>query len=442
MEDILIKIAQLVMCLSIIVIVHEFGHFFFAKIFKMRVEKFYLFFDPWFSLFKFKPRNSDTEYGIGWLPIGGYVKISGMIDESLDTEQMKSEPKPWEFRSKPAWQRLLVMAAGVIFNFILALCIYSMIVFHWGSAVIDTSKLEDGMIFSENTQKIGFRNGDIIESVDGNPFILPISGMGYINKILEFTGAKEVTVKRDNQNITITIPEGYDQIIKNKDEGQIFDINRTTQIANIIEGSLAEQNGLKELDKILSINNVFVPNFDSLSIEVQKSANKTIPISYLRGTDTCSVEVTFGEYPQLGIQPNYTKAIVNQKFSILESFPLGFTMAIDMLKGYVYQMKFLFAKDGLSQLGGFGTIGSLFPTSWNWKAFWELTAFFSIAIGFVNILPIPALDGGHIIFILYEMITRKKPSDKFMQNMQVVGFVILLALILIANANDILRAFF
>lgn len=442
MEGYLIKAAQLFLCLSIIVIVHEFGHFLFARIFKIKVEKFYLFFDPWFSLFKFKPKNSDTEYGIGWLPLGGYVKISGMIDESLDTDQMKEEPKAWEFRSKPAWQRLLVMAGGVLFNFILALVIYSMMLFAWGNSYIDTSKLEAGMSFCQGAKDIGFQDGDIIQTVDGENFILPLGGMEAVNKMVDFVSAKEITVNRDGKNISINIPEGFDQIIKEKDQNPIFSINNTTKLSKIVDGSLADQIGMKSGDVIISVNNVEVSRFDSLSAEIRRCNNLTIPIAYLRNNDTIRSEVTFGEQAQLGIMGSYGNAITSKNYSFFESFPAGTKSAIDILKGYVYQWKYIFAKDGLSNLGGFGTIGSLFPTSWNWGAFWELTAFFSIAIGFLNILPIPALDGGHITFLLYEMITRRKPSDKFITNAQVVGMLILLGLIIIANGNDLIRSFF
>ena len=441
MENLIIKIVQLILCLSIIVIVHEFGHFLFARIFKIRVEKFYLFFDPWFSLFKFKPKNSDTEYGIGWLPIGGYVKISGMIDESLDSEQMKAEPQKWEFRSKPAWQRLLVMGGGVIFNFILALVIYSMMLFTWGDAVIDTSKLEDGMIFCEAVHKAGFKDGDIIQTVDGEKLTLPMGGMEYANAVVNFVGAKEIVVKRNNKDVIIKTPEDFDQIIKDKDQHPIFDFKRTTKVI-VVDGSLAQQIGMKSEDMIHSINNVEVSTFDSLSYYINQCNDLTVPITYVRGNDTIFSEVSFGPQAQLGIMSNLRNAITQRSYSFFESFPAGLMNAVNMLKGYVNQMKYLFAKDGLSNLGGFGTIGSVFPTTWSWPAFWELTAFFSIAIGFLNILPIPALDGGHITFLLYEMITRRKPSDTFIMNAQVVGMILLLGLIIVANVNDIMRFLF
>ena len=445
MEVFLIKVVQLVLCLSIIVIVHEFGHFIFARIFKIRVEKFYLFFDPWFSIFKFKPKNSDTEYGIGWLPLGGYVKISGMIDESLDGEQMKAEPQEWEFRCKPAWQRLLVMAGGVLFNFILALFIYSMMMFTWGDAVLDSSKIEDGMIFCDAAHKIGFEDGDIIQTVDGQKFIIPLSGMEYVNAIVDFVSAKEIVVKRNNKEVLIPIPDEFDQIIKDKEQNPIFSIKSNTEIS-VSDGSLAQQIGIKTGDKIIMINNMEVSRFDSMSNQIRKCSNMTVPISYVRNNDTISTEVTFGEQALLGIGKSYSddykNALIQRKYSFFKSFPAGFSSAVNMLKGYAYQLKYVFAKDGLSQLGGFGTIGSIFPNSWSWSTFWELTAFFSIAIGFLNILPIPALDGGHITFLLYEMITRKKPSDNFIMNAQVVGMILLLGLVIIANTNDIIRFFF
>lgn len=440
MEIFLIKALQLIFSLSIIVIVHEFGHFIFARLFKIRVEKFYLFFNPWFSLLKFKPKNSHTEYGIGWLPLGGYVKIAGMMDESFDEEQLKQPQKSWEFRSKPAWQRLLVMSGGVIFNFILAFVIYSIMVFHWGETSVDTSKLPKGMTFSTVAKNAGFQDGDIIETVDGKTFYLS-GGIRSINDIMSFLEAKNVVVNRKGEKINITIPPHFSNSITDKQQEPIFQVIVPTKIAYIQPNSIAENNGLKVGDVIYSINHVVTSNFDELSQELRKYPNQTIPISYIRNNDTITKDITLAELPVLGISSSLNDAVSNRQFSLFKSFSEGGRIAVETLSAYAWQMKFVFSKEGVSNLGGFGSLGNLFPAKWNWNAFWSLTAFLSVAIGFFNILPIPMLDGGHIMFLLYEVVTRRKPSDEFMKNMQLFGFILLIAVMIFANGNDVMKLF-
>lgn len=442
METILIKAIQLILSLSILVIIHEFGHFLFARLFKIRVEKFYLFFDPWFSLFKFKPKNSDTEYGIGWLPLGGYVKISGMIDESMDREQMAQDPKPWEFRSKPAWQRLLVMVGGVLFNFLLALSIYSMMLFAWGDSYIPTKDLKYGMEYSEPAINAGFQNGDIIKTVDGEELNLR-GGVLAINDLMQFLDAKEVVVERAGKIVTITIPEGFaEQVIAYK-EAPLFTPIQSTTIDSVIEGSVAQKNGILKGDSITKINDIEVLSFKAMRDEIIKSADSvsSMAIQFYRDTALHTINVQVSKDSLLGVT---TVGIVakTDNFSFFQAFPAGAKRGVATLKGYVSQMRFVFTKDGLGNLSGFGGIGSMFPPAWDWYQFWGLTAFLSIVLAFMNILPIPALDGGHIMFLLYEVITRRKPSEKFMERAQMAGMLFILALLIVANGNDIIRAIF
>lgn len=443
MEEFFIKAIQLIMSLSILVVVHEFGHFLFARLFKIRVEKFYLFFDPWFSLFKYKPKNSDTEYGIGWLPLGGYVKISGMIDESMDTEQMSQEPKPWEFRSKSAWQRLLVMVGGVLFNFILALFIYSMMLFAWGDNYIATKDLKYGMEYSQAAKDAGFQDGDIIKLVDSKDLNLR-GGVLFINDLMQFMDAEEVIVERNGKQVTLAIPEGFaDKIISDKTSGPAFQIIQPAVIDSVLPKSIAAQHGLQKGDSIVKINDVDINSFRAMRDKIVKYADSAaMNIQFYRDTALLTInDVTVNKDGLLGV----TMAGVAGKtdhFTFFESFPAGIKMGVETLKAYVSQMRFLFTKDGLGNLGGFGAIGSMFPPVWDWYSFWTMTAFLSIVLAFMNILPIPALDGGHIMFLLYEVITRRKPSEKFMERAQVAGMLFILALLIIANGNDVIRAIF
>jgi len=442
MESFLIKALQLLLCLSILVIVHEFGHFFFAKLFKIRVEKFYLFFDPWFSLFKFKPKNSDTEYGIGWLPLGGYVKISGMIDESMDKEQMAQPPKEWEFRSKPTWQRLLVMVGGVLFNFILAIFIFSMMMFTWGDSYIPLKNVYRGMEYSEIVKKAGFEDNDILVGADGKDLVMR-GGVLDMNTLMQFIDAQTVTVERDGKIVEIHPPANFaDEIIASKITP--YEPRSYPVIDSIVKDMQAEKIGLQRGDSITAINDVPVTTFKQLRVELDKNKRKEVPITFYRDTVQHTVTAAIDSTGTLGfvIFPLKGYKWGKEKFSFFESFPAGINMGVQTLKGYVAQMRFVFSREGLSNLGGFGTIGSLFPAVWDWHYFWTMAAFLSLVLAFMNILPIPALDGGHIMFLLYEAITRRKPNEKFMEYAQVTGMLLLLALLVIANGNDILRAFF
>lgn len=452
METFLIRALQLIMSLSILVIVHECGHFFFARLFKIRVEKFCLFFDPWFTLFKYKPKNSDTEYAIGWLPLGGYVKISGMIDESMDTEQMKQPAQPWEFRSKPAWQRLLVMIAGVVFNFILALFIYSMILFAWGDSYIPIKEAKWGMQYNETAQRVGFRNGDIPLSADGKEFVRYDGDM-----LRMIADARVVTVLRNGSEASVYIPEDMMQQLM-VDSIRFATYRFPFVLDSITPNSPALAAGLQRGDSIVSLNGQPIPAYfdysDVIEAIAKRAATETpdslslheFNLAYYRNGELHTTTAIADSAFKLGVYPqgNLSKFIpvVNVTYGFFESFPAGIKLGVNTLKGYVGDMKYLFSKEGAKQIGGFGTIGSIFPAQWDWHAFWYMTAFLSIILAFMNILPIPALDGGHVLFLLYEIIARRKPSDKFMEYAQVAGMLLLFGLLIWANFNDVLRFFF
>ncbi|WP_294619097.1 RIP metalloprotease RseP [uncultured Bacteroides sp.] len=446
METFLIRALQLVMSLSLLVIIHEGGHFLFARLFKTRVEKFCLFFDPWFTLFKFKPKNSETEYGIGWLPLGGYVKIAGMIDESMDTEQMKQPVQPWEFRAKPAWQRLLIMIGGVLFNFLLALFIYSMILFTWGDEYVPLQKAPLGMDFNETAKSIGFRNGDVLLSADGVP--LERYGGDMLTSIVD---ARQVTVLRDGQEASVYIPEDMMERLL-VDSMRFASFRYPFVIDSIIPGRPAALAGLQPGDSITQLDGRNIAYFDFRE-EMQRrqqaandSTSRSFTLTYIRAGVTDTVTLTADSLHQIGIaaslQTNKLLPFVKKEYSFFASIPAGVTLGVNTLKGYVGQMKYLFSKEGAKQLGGFGTIGSIFPATWDWYQFWYMTAFLSIILAFMNILPIPALDGGHVLFLIYEIIARRKPSDKFMEYAQMTGMFLLFGLLIWANLNDILRFFF
>lgn len=451
METFLIRALQLIMSLSLLVLIHEGGHFLFARLFKIRVEKFYIFFDPWFSLFKYKPKHSETEYGIGWLPLGGYCKIAGMIDESMDTEQMKQPMQPWEFRSKPAWQRLLVMVAGVLFNFILALFIYWMILFTWGDQYIRIDKAPLGMEFNETGKKVGFRDGDVLLSADNFAF------SRYDDKTIgKIVDAREVTVERDGQKTCVYIPENMmQQLMTDKTRFATYRIPYVVE--SVTAGSFASKAGLKAGDSIVAMNgkpialNDFLAEMDSRKSKVaaHKTSDSTdlyhVMLTYMRHGVMDSANVALGKDFKIGVMPRTPDKllpVVDKRYGLFESCPAGIQMGVNKLVSYVSSLKYIFSKEGAKQLGGFGTIGSIFPASWDWHQFWYMTAFLSIILAFMNILPIPALDGGHVFFLLYEMITRRKPNDKFLENAQMVGMFLLFGLLIWANFNDIVRFLF
>ena len=434
METFLVKALQLILSLSILVLVHEFGHFIFARIFKVRVEKFYLFFDPWFSIFKFKPKNSDTEYGVGWLPLGGYCKISGMIDESMDKEAMAQPPKPYEFRSKPAGQRLMIMVAGVLFNFLLALFIYSMVLFTWGDTFLPLKNVKAGMDYSETFHNVGFQDGDILLKADDTE--LERFGEDCFRRVLN---AQTVTVLRGGVETVIPIPEDMAQRVMRDKKG--FASYRFPESGE----SPAAVAGLQPGDSIVSINGIVTPSFYEVGEVLAQNKDKDVLVGFYRAgiPQTLTLHTdTAGKMGIYSVSPFDMYQTVTRKYGFFESFPAGVMLGVNTLKGYVSDMKYVFTKEGASSLGGFGTIGSLFPAEWDWHSFWMKTAFLSIILAFMNILPIPALDGGHVMFLLYEVIARRKPSDKFLEYAQVTGMFLLFALLIYANGNDIFRFFF
>lgn len=440
METFLIKALQLILSLSILVLVHEFGHFIFARIFKVRVEKFYLFFDPWFSLFKFKPKNSETEYGIGWLPLGGYCKISGMIDESMDKEQLAQPPKPYEFRSKSAGKRLMIMIAGVLFNFLLALVIYSMVLYTWGDTYLPLKNMKAGMNYSETFLNVGFQDGDILLKAD--TIELERLNETSFRQVVE---AKTVTVLRDGVETVIPIPEDMMQRFMRDRKGFADPFRFPMMVREVVSGSPAELAGIQPRDSIVSIKGVSTPTFEEASKLLSEHKNQDVMVGYYRNGVLDSLSLKTDTAGNMGVYvmfPNEIYPMVTRTYGFFESFPAGVRLGVNTLKGYVSDMKYVFTKEGASSLGGFGSIGGLFPSVWNWKIFWERTALLSIMLAFMNILPIPALDGGHVMFLLYEVIARRKPSDKFLEYAQITGMFLLFSLLIYANGNDIFRFFF
>ncbi|MBO7602045.1 MAG: RIP metalloprotease RseP [Bacteroidaceae bacterium] len=445
METFWIKAVQLMLSLSLLVVIHEGGHFLFAKLFKTRVEKFRLFFDPWFTIFKFKPKNSETEYGLGWIPLGGYVKIAGMIDESMDLEQMKQPAQPWEFRAKPAWQRLLIMIGGVLFNFLLALFIYSMILFAWGDSYIPVQKAPLGMSFNETAHNVGFQDGDILISADGKP----LERMG-TDLLMNVVDARQVTVLRNGQNASVYIPE--DMINRLMEDSVTFTAFRMPFVVDsLMAGSPALVAGMQPGDSIIAMNGQSPLAYDDFMKEMQrrrdaKSDDHDVTLTIIRQGVQQELMITTDEDFKMGVYPVTTTSkllpMVKTNYTFFASFPAGIILGVNTLKGYVNQMKYVFSKEGAKQLGGFGTIGNIFPASWDWHQFWYMTAFLSIILAFMNILPIPALDGGHVLFLLYEIIARRKPSDKFMERAEMAGMFILFGLLIWANLNDVIRFLF
>ncbi len=439
MEVFFIRALQLIMALSLLVLVHEFGHFIFSRIFKVRVEKFYLFFDWGFSLFKWKPKNSETEYGVGWIPLGGYCKISGMIDESMDTEQMKQPAQPWEFRSKPAWQRLLIMIGGVLFNFILAMFIYSMIMFTWGESYTDIRKATYGMEFNENAKSLGFVDGDIILKVDDKEV-----DRYSVDLLRAIADGKVVTVLRGGKEARIEIPEDFGLLDMGKDT-PFMQYRIPAVVDSIMPESAALLAGIEKGDSITSIGGKEIASWQKLMTrmqEIKESGMKSVEISVVRDS-VISLTAQLDDTYMLGITPASPDYPVERiTYSLAESFPAGISYGWGVLKGYVSDFKYLFSKEGAQSVGMFGTIGSLFPAAWDWHQFWLMTAMLSLILAVMNILPIPALDGGHVVFLLIEVITGRKPSDKVLEYAQMTGMIILLGLFLLATFNDAMRFIF
>ncbi|PHQ57627.1 MAG: RIP metalloprotease RseP [Lutibacter sp.] len=435
--EIVIKATQFILSLSFLIVLHELGHFIPAKLFKTRVEKFYLFFDYKFSLFKKKV--GDTVYGIGWIPLGGYVKISGMIDESMDTEQLKQPAQPWEFRSKPAWQRLIIMLGGVIVNFILGFLIYMMITFVWGIDFVKPDGVKEGFAVHESFKEFGFEDGDKITKFNG---VEPLD-VTDVNKHLFLRGLTSIDVIHENgKTETITIPENIGEIMWEKGVMKPFEVRISPVIDTVIVDSPAEKAGLLKNDKVISVNGISVSYWHQFTKLVLNSKND-INIGFERNGVTNTITFTPRENRTIGVN-NYRLNGLNiqhKQYSFLESISKGSSLAIWTLKDYISQFKYVFTKKGATSIGGFIAIGNIFPATWSWQAFWSITAFLSIMLGFMNLLPIPALDGGHVMFTLYEIITGRKPNDKFLEYAQITGFIILIALLLLANGNDIVKLF-
>lgn len=438
-EVILVKAGQLLLSLSILVVLHELGHFIPAKLFKTRVEKFYLFFDPWFSLFKIK--KGETEYGIGWLPLGGYVKISGMIDESMDKEAMSLPPQPYEFRSKPAWQRLIIMIGGVTVNVILAFFIYAMILWHWGERYLPMENVKYGIAVDSLGESIGLRDGDKVVSVGHKK----VEKFGNLSGQLILKEAKTIEVMRDGQELSIPIPTGFVNALLKQKEPFAY-LRFPYYVERFEKGSLADKSGLfKPGDQMLSINGKSVPYFSDFAKELRKHKNEEVNIGVLRGKDSITIPMKLDEKAKLGIYPQDLDKFFDfkiKKYTLLEAIPGGFRMSVDKLVSYVQQLRLIFVSKEVKvseSLGGFMSIGNLFPEAWDWLTFWEMTAFLSIILAFMNILPIPALDGGHVLFLLYEIVTGRKPSEKFLEYAQIGGMIILFGLLLLANGLDFWR---
>ena len=434
---ILTQALGLILSLSILVLLHEAGHFTFAKLFKTRVEKFYLFFDPWFSLFKFK--KGETEYGIGWLPLGGYVKISGMIDESLDKEALKQPPQPWEFRSKPAWQRLLIMTGGVVVNFLLAMFIYAMILFAWGSEYLPAKNAKFGLQFNEIALKAGFQNGDKILKVDN----IEVEDVNDIPKRIVIDAAKTVTLERNGELMNLALPVDFTkQLLAAKIKS--FSEPLFPFVIEKVNGKAAEKAGLQQGDRIIALNKDTFLFYNNFAATADKYKGKEVEVTFLRNNVAQKTKLTLTADGKVGVAlKNLSQLFETEKaqYSFLSSIPAGINFGVKKLGEYVKGLKYVFTKEGVKQVGGFGSIGGLFPTSWSWEIFWKMTALLSVILAFMNILPIPALDGGHVMFLLYEIITGRKPNDKFMEYAQITGMVILFSLLIFANGNDILKLF-
>ena len=434
----LIKALQLILSLAILVVLHELGHFIPAKLFKTKVEKFYLFFDWPYSLLKKK--IGDTEYGIGILPLGGYVKIAGMIDESMDTEYLNKEHEPWEFRSKPAWQRLIIMLGGVTVNLILGFAIYMMVTFVWGKDIITSENLKDGFEVNEIMKPYGFSDGDKILKVDGEPFENVVD----ISKYLFLRDVSTVTVQHVNGKIEkLTIPENIGHIMMESGATNPFSPLVAPVIGEVAPNSLAEKFDFKANDRIVTINDIELVKWQELSRFLQDASNEELSFEILRDGSKMQKTVVLDEKSELGVYPKMPEiSFTKINYNLFESFSVGFDKAYWILSDYITQFEYVFTTKGITQLGGFGAIGSIFPASWDWQRFWESTALLSLILAFMNLLPIPALDGGHVMFLLYEVFSGRKPNDKFMEYAQMTGFLLLVSLVLFANGNDVYRYFF
>lgn len=446
--EIFIKVIQFVFSLSILVLFHEFGHFLFAKLFKTRVEKFYMFFNPWFSLFKFK--KGETEYGIGWLPLGGYVKIAGMIDESMDTEQMKQPAQPWEFRAKPAWQRLLIMLGGVMVNVLLAFAIYIAILYTWGETYLPAKNVKYGVVCDSVFQQMGMRNGDIIVALDHQE----VERFGDIIPDMLLNTPQTIQVIREGKPISLDIPATFvPDLLELSSKSFRLAPLLTPRIP--VDGiginafadySVAYDAGMRTGDRILDVNGTAFEFYDEFTGVLEANKGKMVDTRVLRGTDTLVISCMLGKDGKLGIYPLLPTGIfelATRQYVLWEAIPAGIKMGVNQLGSYVKQLKLLFSQGDTAykSVGGMASIANIFPGVWNWEDFWSLTALISIMLAVVNILPIPALDGGHVLFLLYEVITRRKPGEKFMEYAQIAGMVFIFGLFILANVNDVIKFF-
>jgi regulator of sigma E protease len=494
METFFIRTVQLIFSLSILVFLHELGHFAFARLFKVRVDKFYMFFNPQFSLVRAKKINGrwqvkffaknvpvnerpkldadgdvmvdkkgktvmeivpvaelpegdwrkypdSTEWGIGWLPLGGYCKIAGMVDESMDTTQLTAEPQKWEYRSRSVWQRLPIIIGGVLVNFILAMVIYSAILFTWGQEILPLSNAKYGLQFSPVMLKHGFQNGDNIISVNGQR----IEQRGDLIEKILIEGKEEVVVVRNKEKVKITLPPNFTQEVLKAEENDLISIRFPFVIEEISSGSAAEVAQLQYGDSIIAVNGKTVTIFQDIASELDANRNKMIELSYVRDEKIMHTSVQLSETAKLGVGVRTVFNFIKTEhitYGFFESIPAGITFGWETLSSYVKQLKIVFTKEGSKQLGGFGAIGKMFPSRWDWQVFWSMTALLSIILAFMNFLPIPGLDGGYVMFILYEIISGRKPNDKFLEYAQTVGFMLLMALVLYSNGNDLYKALF
>lgn len=462
--DYVVMIGQLMLSLCILIILHEMGHFLPAKWFKTRAEKFYLFFDPWISLIKAKKLNGSwqiktalskdqefenddedaTEYGVGWLPLGGYVKIAGMVDESFDKEQMAKPPQPWEFRSKPAWQRLIIMLGGVTVNFILGFLLFGMVLWVWGNEYLPNENVTYGIYTDSLGRELGLKDGDYVLSVGDKAF--EKFNPKLVSQEIVINGADEIRVKRDGEEIRIEVDPRFIGILSSHSGQQqmLFAPRMPTVIGNIAEDSPGYKAGLRKEDKIISINGTPTPFFDNLKNELNENKGEEVAVSVLRGKDSLSFSTAVNENGQIGFMPyglEYFFEFKREEYSAAQAFPLGFKKGWDFLSSQITAFKRMFSGQikATESLGGFGTFAKIFGTTWEWDHFWQMTAIISLILAFMNLLPIPALDGGHVMFLLYEVATGRKPSDKFMEVATTAGFILVLALVIFANGLDVMR---
>ncbi|MEO9532062.1 MAG: RIP metalloprotease RseP [Crocinitomicaceae bacterium] len=439
--DYLIQAGQLILSLSILIVLHEFGHYIPARLFKTRVEKFYLFFDWKFSLFKRKIK--DTEWGIGWIPLGGYVKISGMIDESMDTEQMAKDPEPWEFRSKPAWQRLIIMIGGIVVNLIVGFIIYAMVLFAWGEEIVKFDDMPHGFAVGEELESLGFQDGDRILTVDGEI----LEDQTDINMQILLRGVEKVNVQHQNGvEEEISIPEEFEYTMFKTDD--FFTPRFYAVLDSVVEGRAAIEAGFENGDSVVAVNGNSIVYWDEFAKEVKSHKEEEITVDVYRSGELLSMNVKTDTNGTIGVAPiseyrlSAIRDIQTVNYSFGASIPAGISKAYWTLHDYGAQLKFLFTSKGASSMGGFGAFGKMFQKEWHWPSFWANTALISLILAFMNFLPIPALDGGHIMFLLYEMVTGRPPHQKVLEYAQVAGFIFILALVIYANGNDIYKAIF